>query len=581
MVTKKSAVLMMSALLATGASWAQLPTELYPRQVMEGEAVQLVIELGDAPGGDSDLSPLEENFRVLGRSQQSSTIMQNGRLTRSHKLTLTLAPLRAGKLDIPPFELEGDLTQPQQLIVKAPSKADQRKLADQVSLQGELSAQRAYVQQPLIYTLRVELSEQLFDGAISAPEIVAGEALIEEAGEQKQYRSQRGNRLIQVVEQRYLITPQRSGTLQLSPARLTGRIPQGQARNTVFGQQYSRFRQVSLQTDAEQIEVLPVPASFKGQQWLPAQTLTLDDDWQLESLEVGQPIVRTLTLEVTGLGASQLPELKMKVPAGVRQYPEEPAVDHSYEDGQLVSTLRQQVTLIPTRPGALEFPSVEVHWWNLTTDQAAVARIEPTGLQIAGEPVSGTVATTPPVVAPDAESASASKKHQPQQAESPASSAESAGAEGSVVNLSPLQLAGAGMALVFAAMGGWLLGRRGRVATKPERASTDKVSSVLQPDTSALKLACKQHNAAAARAALQQWAVQKWQRHDGLNLLLQRSSEELAAELQVLNRSLYHQTPNDSWQGDALRQAFDRWQKTQVADKATPKRLAPLNPITR
>ncbi len=577
-----------AVLLASGVAWAELPTEVSPSRISEGQATQLTIEIGEAPGGADDLSPLEKDFRVLSRSQQSSMVIKNGQMSRSNTLILTLAPKRSGTLYIPSFTLEGDQTEEQILQVVEASQAEQQAVSRQVRIEGQLSDQTGYVQQPLVYTLRLELTAQLYDGVISAPEVLEGEALIEELGEQRQYTSQRGNQHIQVVEQQYLITPQRSGTLRLSASEVNGKLAQGRPRNTVFGPQYSRFRQLSQRSEPFSVEVKPVPANFAGQPWLPAHQLDLTDDWQMDSLEVGQPITRTLTLTVRGLGSNQLPELKMTVPDGVRQYPEEPVLDQEVDDGELVSTLRQQVTLIPTQSGALEFPAVELQWWNVDLHRTEQARIEATGLQIGGDasvaPVDQSLSATPPP-ALRKQTPPTVKPATPEPVQPPPATEAlvPVTATGSLA-MAPGLLAALGgvIALLAGGLGWWLGRRRGGTAPTTE-AKSQTVTTVGKParqDLSALKTACQHNDITAARSALIHWCQQEWPGSTAsLNPLLAKATPALKAELQQLNKALYAAADSQSsWQGDALWQAFLAYESGQAETVTSQSSLQPLNP---
>ena len=593
----KGRSLLASALLVvTGNVLAELPTELNRSSITEGEAVQLTIEMVDAPGGSNDLSPLEQDFKVLGRSQQSRTVINNGKYSRSKTLILTLAPKRTGQLTIPAFTLQGDQTQPQMLTVREPSKQNQAALADAVSISGSLTDKTPYVQQPLIYTLRIELAEQLFDGSIEGPELLAGEALIEPLGEQNQFQAKRGGELISVVEQQYLITPQRSGKVELGPGKLTGKLPVGRARNTVFGPQYSKFRQVNLRTEAYSLSVRSIPSRFSGDHWLPAQQLSLNDDWDMDSLEVGQPITRTLTLKATGITANQLPELKLTVPDGVRQYLSEPATQQYIENGEIVSELKQEITLIPTKSGSLEFPAIDVYWWSTRLNRTERARIESTGLLIDGENPSGNTAPVQPstsnnsTVQPKASvdkalpPTSAKADPAPKKAvdEAPKPAADNAGLDGKV-SLHPAWLAAIALLVMAAGSAGWWFGRRSRSVEQPK----DELAASA-PESNAKKLinavcqACASDDLSRIRSALIKWSQQQWPGSAAnLNQLIKHSDAELRDALIELNRMLYADAATSKhWQGAQLWSLFSRFTKTlEKSEKSTDSSLKPLNPV--
>ena len=73
-----------------------------------------------------DLSPLESNFQILGRSSGTQISMVNGVTTRTSTLELQLRPLREGQLRIPPLSLDGHSSAPLQIEVgAAPVSGDQ------------------------------------------------------------------------------------------------------------------------------------------------------------------------------------------------------------------------------------------------------------------------------------------------------------------------------------------------------------------------------------------------------------------------------------------------------------------------
>src|SRR5690606_32464970 len=88
-----------------------------------------------------------------------------------------------------------------------------------IFLEVELSPpERAYVQAQIVFTLRLFLGTMTGRAAISPPEILDGDAIVERLGDDVEYRASRGGREFAVRERLYAIFPQRAGTLTVGPA---------------------------------------------------------------------------------------------------------------------------------------------------------------------------------------------------------------------------------------------------------------------------------------------------------------------------------------------------------------------------
>ena len=308
---------------------------------------------------------LAEDFEVLGRSQQSSTVIRNGQIESNTQLVLTLLPKRSGDLRIPAIEIDGEQTQAHALVVRAVKQVSATEGGFEAF--STLSSEQPLVQQPLIYQATLLLGQQIFNATLKGPAIKTGKALIEPLGEQTQYRQTLKGREIMVVEQTWLITPEQSGPLEISPVRLSGQVRSGRSQRSTFGNA-SALKRIQVEAEAYQLSVAPIPDNYSGQTWLPAENLTLSDNWSNEAFPQtfteGEPITRTITLRAEGLGSNQLPELILPDVDGIKQYAAAPVSDQQFSDA-LISKLTLEVTLIPTRAGEVMLPEIRIPWWNV------------------------------------------------------------------------------------------------------------------------------------------------------------------------------------------------------------------------
>lgn len=83
-----------------------------------GETIKFTIQWsGSNPGISINLGVLREDFKVLGTSQSNQINMVEGRTKITTEFMATLQPKRAGKLEIPSFQVGPHQTSPISLSV--------------------------------------------------------------------------------------------------------------------------------------------------------------------------------------------------------------------------------------------------------------------------------------------------------------------------------------------------------------------------------------------------------------------------------------------------------------------------------
>lgn len=376
------------------------------RQTMAfGETLGLVISSDSGLDlGQLDLAPLEQDFDILSRSSSTSISLVNGKQSSNMSLTFELAPKRSGTLSIPPLSLSGEVTNAIQIKVAAAATVNPNLDSNRdLILEIDVDSENPYVQQQVRYTVKLYFAIQLSDGTLSEP--ASDSALIERLGQESSYRTQIGGRAYQVLERQYAVTPQASGPLQIPPVNLNARQSQGRGF-------FNRGQPISVASRAVNLQVKPRPAEYNADPWLPARSLVLREQLSSGPATVGEPLTRTLTLATVGLPQSLLPALQMEQTDEYQVYSDQPTRSGGAQDGWLVSQLEQKIAVVPSKPGNLTLPAIEITWWDVTSDQRRTARVPERVVEIL--PGSGSSAAATPLTAlPDGQSAN-------QQAPSPA-----------------------------------------------------------------------------------------------------------------------------------------------------------------
>jgi hypothetical protein len=220
------------------------------------------------------------------------------------------------------------------------------------SVQPELP----YVQQQVIYSLRLFRESHLQRGWFLPPEIE--DALLIPLQSIPERRVTRDGREYELLEQRYLLFPQRSGRLHL-PA-------------PVFSS-----RELFIQGSPRALEVKPPYPDARVQPWLITPGVTIDEQWITPQppWRVGDHLQRILRIEGRQLTGAQLPRVEIDSTERLQVLiGSEHSKDRLHAAG--VDGLREvRLLYIPKEAGVHRIPSFEIAWWNSIAERREVTRV--------------------------------------------------------------------------------------------------------------------------------------------------------------------------------------------------------------
>ncbi|MFA5677637.1 MAG: BatD family protein [Pseudomonas sp.] len=369
---------------------ATLEASVDRTRLVEGESLELTLETPSAGRlSELDLTPLAEHFDVQ-RTRQLSLVSQiDGRTTPVTRWVVTLVPLRTGFLVIPPISLGSVSSQPISLHVlsAAQAAADQSAQLAPVFIDSEVDIETPYVQAQVLLTLRIYHSVSLFDDStLSGLDIP--NARVESLGPPRNFERLNNGVRHGVIEVRYALFPQHSGTLEI-PSQLfsaTALQPGSNGRSSIRNGKLIQVRSPSIG-----LQVKPIPDSYPaGAPWIPAKSLSLTQTWQPDpgiDLLSGEPLTRTLTLSADGLNASQLPALQSLStdtdPAEqLRQYTDQPQLHTDLSDTGVRSVRHDSAALVALQEGSYTLPPILVNWWNTAEDRLETTRLDSVVLNV-------------------------------------------------------------------------------------------------------------------------------------------------------------------------------------------------------
>ena len=388
-------------LVPLAAQAAQVTATLDRNSAQLGETVTLNVSVqgGSRDASMPDLQALNQDFNILGTSQNSSLSVVNGAATSSLTIGIALRPKHVGTLEIPALDFAGGRTKPQQLQVTAPDSNPAASGRD-VFMEAKVEPQQGYVGQQLSYVVRLYYAVSISNGALNEPTTQGME--VSRVGKDLNYDAEHGGRTYHVLERRYSLVPQHAGRIEIPAASFQGEAIDRNDPDSFFGSSTP----VSAMASAVTVEVKAPPADWGKSAWLPARDLTLGmDGWPdaKQQVRVGQPLNLTMTLQATGLPFEALPALSLPPLDGAKAYPDKPVTGTRQDGPWLVGRRQRAFAIVPERPGTLTIPATTLKWWNVETDHMEVAQIPAHSVTVL--PAIGVAASPPPAAAVEASSA--------------------------------------------------------------------------------------------------------------------------------------------------------------------------------
>jgi len=506
-------------LLSAMPSWAatKLEASVDKNPVLAGEFFMLNISVDDTVKGEQpDTSSLLKDFVVGPTSLSSRTNIINGSINKQTTWSVKLMTRAEGNYTIPAFNVAGLTSQPIKLkVAKRSVDADKN---NEIFLKTSLSSNSLFVQEAGVYTVKLYLAKELLDGSLSTPSME--DAQLTQLGKQTEsYELVDGKRYL-VITREYLIQPQKSGAYTIAGPAFQGRV-----------QQNYRQLEVSALGDDQQIEIKPIPGDYKGA-WLPSELVNLDEEWQPNdnTVEVGTPITRTITLTALGVTKEQLPEISMPTIDGIRSYPDKKENNNAVRDGRVVSQQTASYALLPQKPGTYTLPEIKLPWFNTKMNRISVATLP-----------KRTITVTPSTTAPN----TAIANPQPSTNNSPTLENISNEATGTqpieTKSDTPLWLivvAALGYILWIATVIFYLISRSTKNTTEKLQLNTRGTS---QPSLNELKALAKTHDVKAFYTALNNFSVKVTHKNVGAidELCSRVNSSELNGLISQLQAQLY------------------------------------------
>jgi len=386
------------SLLSASAHAATVATaEVDRNPVMQDEGFNLVVKVDDDVSRNAfDPAILNKDFVVNRTNVSSQTQIINFKRSQTTSWTTSLIPRDVGRFTIPSFTIEGATTQPITVEV-LPVSQNQNAQGNPLFITTELKQSEAWLQQQVQYTIKLHIALDLQRGSLSAPEMRGGE--ISQVGEDKETSEVINGRRYRVIERTFAIIPQESGEFVIQAPRFEGEVLDSSRRNFGF---FNQTRTITKIGKNQTLRVNPIPENYPHP-WLPSEHVEIHDEWQgadkSQSLTVGEPVTRTITLTALGVVESQLPEITASYPDTLKTYPDQADTTTVQRNGKFVAQRKESLAIIANSPGEVTLPEIKVAWFNVLTEKTEFVTL-PAETFTVRESITDNNSAEPPPIAP-------------------------------------------------------------------------------------------------------------------------------------------------------------------------------------
>ncbi len=532
---------------------AAITMNITPTQARVGEVIRLTLSSDDHTHHTPNLIPLKKDFTIIGTEHNMSYSAINGVAKSESQWVIMLLPKREGVLPIPAIEIGTQLSPSGKIeitthAINPPIQPMQHQTQEQnVTLHTETDIHQAFINQQIIYTVKLLTDQTLIDAHYQPPRVE--NALIIPLGNGRSYQTTIKGKEYSVDEQQYAIYPQRSGSLQISPPSLTAMMYEGLPKR------------INIEGNTSQIHIKPIPEKKHPHLWLPAKDVFLSEKYDnlSSTISKGSALERTITLSALGLPAELLPTLTFSNQKEFNVYSEKTASNNTLRQEELVGTQSVKVTYILNKTGSILIPPITLAWFNTQTQQIATATLAGRTIHVMGT-APPSIQTSQPIV--------------PQVSQTTATPTPPTPA--TATNVHRVSQLGWWIACIFAFA--WLLTlmlwwavRHNRLRFKLNRRSNQ----------ARIRKACESNHPKLAQSALLKWGHQQWPDQLFFNLgQLNQYIDDVVLKKQIilLSDALYGLNPQTTWDGKALWQAFENYQRIKPTKKKPRHVLPPLNP---
>lgn len=376
-------ILFLTFWFSTNVFATDITVSLDRSPVSVDESFQIIFTANESPDDDPDFSPLEQDFTIQSQSQNSRFEFINGKSSRIIQWIVTVMANDSGNLIIPVIKFGRDASSALKITV-SPSSVNKNSSqnGDDLFLEVSVNVQKPFIQSQVLYTVKLFRRVDLAKANLSEPELA--DAMIEKLGEDTIYATQISGATYGVIERKYAIFPQKSGTVTIKPLTLTADIVT-RGKQSFFSSQMTQRR--IIKSNPITLNVQPIPSEFGNSTWLTAENVELSQTWSgdFSQMKIGEPITRTIKLVARSSTVGQVPELSGQIDPQLKAYNDQPVLHEDKTPTGIVATREEKIAFIPAKDGDYTLPEIKIQWFNTQSQKIETAVLPEVNLNVLGE----------------------------------------------------------------------------------------------------------------------------------------------------------------------------------------------------
>ncbi|MCP4321171.1 MAG: protein BatD [Alteromonadales bacterium] len=386
------------ALLSSAPAFAslKLSATVSDNNVVLGDMFILTVTINDNDDDyQLDTRPLEQAFTVYRPSQSQSSEYVNGNFSQKTQWQVRLQAKKTGTLTIPAFKIAGLQTDPIKIKVVQPSQQQNENNEQLVFIENSIDKEQVYLGQSFIYTTKLYISKNSNQLDLEAPSFAGVDTTV--YGQDKNGQTVRNGIRYNTITRQYKMSATKAGKFEIDSPLLSGTL-----RKVVAVSEWQNrvvADPINVRGKRLTINVKAIPENYQGD-WIVSDDLRLieDNDLTAQSYKVGEPITRSITLQIASIDKDKLPNIKLNYPKSLRVYPDQDQLEEGQANGLNYGVRIIRHAIIADSEGTLTLPEIKLNWFNSQTNQQETAILAQQTLTIL--PADKQQVNTTPIVQP-------------------------------------------------------------------------------------------------------------------------------------------------------------------------------------
>ena len=343
------------------------------QEATPSDSIKMAIKVSGARSCDS--SPVIKglaSFQVSPGGSSSRVEIVNGKFNSSVDYTYYIQPSRPGTFQLGPAEVKvnGKVFESNTAtlsILKAASPESPAK--GPIFLMAALSSKKAYVEEQVLYTLKLYLKTSVSDISLQLPEL--DHLAFKQLEKPREYQGVSDGSTYRIIEVPYGLMALKAGNYGIKPSIMSmTAYDSRRSRRGFFDDPFFRAgRPVTIASQALELKVAPLPdqGKPKGFSGLVGR-FKIDATLTPSKIKVGESA--TLTVRVSGRGnVNRIPDLKMPDLDHIKVYTDEPVFEARPDFKGLAGFKTMKWAIVPEQQGDYEIPPRSLSFFDPDTDE--------------------------------------------------------------------------------------------------------------------------------------------------------------------------------------------------------------------